>query len=94
MPPSRQTHTVDPVYAPPVLRAASPTDTITTDYGEDETSPADRDMTEEEFAQRVEAEIGLRRTNWSDAPGPKSVLLPRPSNKQEEAGTHGSFFVK
>lgn len=86
MPPTRQTHTVDPVYAPPVLRAASPTDTISTEYGDDETSQAHKNMTEEEFAQHVEEEIGLRRTDWSDAPGPKLVLLPRPSNKQEETG--------
>lgn len=89
MPPTRQTHTVDPVYAPPVLRSDSPTESITSEFGEDETTQADKNMSDEQFAQRVEEELGLNRINWSDAPGPKPVLLPRPSNKQEENGPSG-----
>ncbi|KAH8104999.1 hypothetical protein DFH11DRAFT_1692087 [Phellopilus nigrolimitatus] len=84
MPSARHTHTVDPVYAPPVLRAPSPTETISTEYGQDETSIADMTLSDEDFARRVEEEIGLRRTKWSDAGPIKPIILPRSKDPREE----------
>lgn len=85
MPGPRHTHTVDPVYAPPVLRAPSPTDSISTEYGLDETSIADKALSDEDFAKRVDLEIGLRKTKWSEVGVPKSVLLGRTPDSKEEA---------
>ncbi|KAI5118251.1 hypothetical protein M0805_007500 [Coniferiporia weirii] len=82
---ARHIHTVDPVYAPPVLRAPSPTDTISTEYGPDETSISDLTLTDEEFAKRVDEEIGLRKTKWSDSGVVKSIILPRTNDSKEEA---------
>ena len=85
MPPaSRHAHTIDPVYATPVLRASSPTDSVNTTYGPDETSASDGIVSDDEFAFRVEEALGLRRSSWADAERPKQVLLPKPKDAKEE----------
>ena len=79
-------HSGDPGYAPPVLRAPSPTDSIGTDYGPDETSAEDVLCAEDDFAARVEEALGLRRSThtWADAGPPKPVLLPKTKDPKEE----------
>lgn len=81
---TRHAHTIDPVYATPVLRASSPSDSINTEYEPDETSASDILSSEDAFALRVEEALGLRRTTWADADPPKPVLLPKPSDPKEE----------
>ena len=83
---SRHIHTANPVYSQPVLRAASPTNTITTEYGEDETSLSDRELDDEQFAAKVEMNIGIRQREDVMPCTGLHVLLPKPRNSMEEKG--------
>ncbi|KAL5512769.1 hypothetical protein ACEPAG_3035 [Sanghuangporus baumii] len=85
MPISAQpSHTVNPVYATPVLRAPSPAESINTEYGQDDSSIADAGTDDEEFARQIEEQIGLRRMTWQEAGSPKPVILPRPQKDSKE----------
>lgn len=72
------THTVDPVYGTPVLRAPSPSESLDTEVAQDETSMVDSEPDDEEFTRQVEEQIGLRRTTWAEAGASQSILLQRP----------------
>ena len=85
--PPRYAHTVDPVYASPVLRAPSPADSINTEYGPDETTPGDKALSDEAFARNVEEHLELKKNSWSDVAVPKPVILPRTKDSREEQST-------
>ena len=88
MPTTQQAaHVVDPVYATPVLRSSSPAESINTEYGPPDTTMDDVGTDDEDFARRVEEQIGLRRSVWAEAGSPKPVILPRPpKDSKEEQG--------
>ena len=64
MPPPQPTHTVhhgDLPYSNPVLRSASPSGSINTEYGPDETTVEEWALSDEEFHRRVEAQLRLNQ---------------------------------
>ena len=80
---NRTIHTVDPPYAPPVLRPASPANSLSTDYGEDVTPVSDWQLSDAEFAAKVDQLNGL----IGSRPDPdQQILLPKPRHPSEEAG--------
>ena len=83
----------NPIYAQPVLRSASPTNTITTEYGEDETSQSDKELSDEQFAEKVEMGIGIRLKEGQACSGVQ-VLIQRPKNALEEKGMSHSHLIQ
>ncbi|TCD70169.1 hypothetical protein EIP91_004639 [Steccherinum ochraceum] len=74
----------DAVYAPPVLRAPSPSSSIGTDYGPDETSIADLEMSPEDFKLMVEAELALNQPRPEETLACAEPLLPKPAGPLAE----------
>ena len=87
MPTTHAVHSADAPYAPPVIRQASPSNSIGTDYGPDETSESDRDLNSTEFAKKVEDQLGIRLERQDETEANRNVLLPRPTNSAEEKST-------
>ncbi|TDL23159.1 hypothetical protein BD410DRAFT_839071 [Rickenella mellea] len=81
-------HTTDPAYAAPVLRLPSPANSLSTEYGQDETTADENQMTEEQFARMCEEQIGLNRMRADEIKANKRVLLPRTTNTTEERMLH------
>ena len=73
-------HNMDPTYAPPVIRAPSPSTSLTTEYAPDATPLSDLELTDEEFARKCEGMIGLEEFN-AESP---MILLPKPQTAYEE----------
>ena len=82
----------DAVYAPPVLRAPSPSSSIGTDYGPDETSAADLEMSAEEFKNRVVYKLALNEPRAEELMAEIDPLLQRPTNPQAEKGAAPSVM--
>lgn len=80
-------HSGDPGYAPPVLRAPSPTDSIGTDYGPDETSPDEDSLSDAEFARMCQQRLGLGDMRPDEMKSNFDPLLPKPKDEDEERGT-------
>ncbi|KAI0670892.1 hypothetical protein C8Q78DRAFT_1145465 [Trametes maxima] len=59
MPQQYTVHPVDLPYEPTIMRAASPSSTIGTDYGPDETDFADSELSERDFVRKCEEAIGI-----------------------------------
>lgn len=85
-------HTGDPAYAPPVLRASSPAQSLSTEYGPDETSLSDSELTDEQFARQCEEQIGLQALRDEEHEANHDVLLPRPKegSPEEKSGSDNS----
>ena len=78
-------HPGDLPYATPVLRAASPSGSINTEYGPDETSQSDLDLSPEEFEEKVAMSLGLHEQREHEISAEsKSLLLPKPKSAAEE----------
>ena len=82
--PTHAVHSADAPYAPPVIRQNSPSNSIGTEYGPDETSESDRDLSAAEFAKKIEEQIGLRLERPDETEANRNVLLPKPTNSAEE----------
>jgi len=89
MPATRHVHTADPVYATPVLRAPSPTGSLSTEYGPDE-GGSENELSDENFAKLCEERIGLRKKpSETDRESTAfHVLIPKPRDKNEELYLH------
>ncbi|KAI0648156.1 hypothetical protein C8Q79DRAFT_953965 [Trametes meyenii] len=61
MPQQYTVHPIDLPYEPTIMRAPSPSSTIGTDYGPDETDFADSELSERDFVRKCEEAIGLNR---------------------------------
>ncbi|GJE97126.1 hypothetical protein PsYK624_133370 [Phanerochaete sordida] len=77
-------HSGDPGYAPPVLRAPSPTDSIGTDYGPDETTPDEESLTDAEFDLMCRQHLRLGDVRPDEMRANIDPILPKPKNVDEE----------
>ncbi|EKM51543.1 uncharacterized protein PHACADRAFT_261747 [Phanerochaete carnosa HHB-10118-sp] len=77
-------HSGDPGYAPPVLRAPSPTDSIGTDYGPDETTPDEERLSDAEFAKICQQRLRLGDMRREEREAEADPLLQKPKNPDEE----------
>lgn len=84
MPNTHPVHTADPPYGAPVIRPSSPTNSISTEYGPDETSQSDNELSDIDFAKKTLEQIGIGKERQSEAEANRSVLLPKPNNSAEE----------
>ncbi|KZT11823.1 uncharacterized protein LAESUDRAFT_669943 [Laetiporus sulphureus 93-53] len=72
-------------YAPPVLRASSPTSSIGTEYGADETSLSDSELGQAQFERKCEERLHLCEPRREELSDPKDILLRRrPQTVEEE----------
>ncbi|KAH8104655.1 hypothetical protein BXZ70DRAFT_1062196 [Cristinia sonorae] len=83
----------DAVYAPPVLRAPSPSSSIGTDYGQDETSNLDRALTDEEFRAKVEKDLQLNQLCKAELDASNDPLLPRAMHPSAEKALHTQVLM-
>lgn len=86
--PTSHIHPGDPPYAPPLLRAASPSSSIGTDYGPDQTSTSDAQMTAEQFHLVCEQKLLLHMPGPDEQEALVDPLLQRPKNPQARQSTH------
>lgn len=77
-------HSADPAYAPPVLRAPSPSSSIGTNYDPDETPEVELHMSDEDFARTCEDKLQLGQPRSDEIAACKDPLLARPHSKEEE----------
>lgn len=77
-------HTGDPPYAPPLLRAASPSSSIGTDYGPDATSPVEAQMSPDQFSIICEQRLFLKLPKMEEIEANKNPLLPRPKVEKQD----------
>lgn len=83
MPATRHIHTADSVYAPPVLRAPSPTGSLSTEYGPDDGDWVN-DLDGDSFEGYCLDKIGIGRKRLEPDPPLFRVPLPKPRDKNEE----------
>ncbi|KAI0631952.1 hypothetical protein C8Q77DRAFT_1158645 [Trametes polyzona] len=79
--PSQQyiVHPADLPYVPTIMRAPSPSSTIGTDYGPDETDFVDADLEELEFRRKCEEMVGINRPRPEEEEANRDPLVhPRP----------------
>ncbi|CDO77156.1 hypothetical protein BN946_scf184657.g31 [Trametes cinnabarina] len=79
--PSQQyiVHPTDLPYVPTIMRAPSPSSTIGTDYGPDETDFADSELNQNDFVRKCEEAIGLHRPRPEEEEANRDPLVhPRP----------------
>ncbi|KAI0310137.1 hypothetical protein OF83DRAFT_912372 [Amylostereum chailletii] len=57
--PTHQVHHGDLPYSNPVLRSASPSGSINTEYGPDETSKSDSELSPDEFQRKIEQQLRI-----------------------------------
>ncbi|KAI8994190.1 hypothetical protein BD414DRAFT_481696 [Trametes punicea] len=72
-------HPIDLPYVPTIMRAPSPSSTIGTDYGPDETDFADSELPNGEFARKCEEIVGIHRPRPEEEEANRDPLVhPRP----------------
>lgn len=86
-------HSGDPGYAPPLLRAPSPTSSIGTDYGPDETSIIESGLSNQEFAQMCQQRLQLDSIRPDELCANFDPLLPKPKNQEEEKSACHCLFL-
>ncbi|KAF7796291.1 hypothetical protein EIP86_007468 [Pleurotus ostreatoroseus] len=77
----------DPGYAPPLLRAPSPSSSIGTTYDADETPEDELRLSDKEFAKMCEDKLQLGRPGPDEERANRDPLLPRPRSREEEDST-------
>ncbi|CAL1712929.1 unnamed protein product [Somion occarium] len=78
----------DPEYAPSLVRPPSPSSSIGTDYGPDETTPEESAKSPEQFSRECEARIMLTVPRPEEEEANKDILLKRPKTQIEEREMH------
>jgi len=78
----------NPEYAPPVLRAPSPTSSVGTSYGPDQTSFSDTEqqLSQAAFESKWLAKLDLDKPRKEEEDANQSPLLSKPKSKEEENG--------
>ena len=88
-------HPTDFQYAPTIMRAPSPSSSIGTEYGQDDTNMVDLELSEREFARKCEETIGLGKPRPEEEEANRDPLVhPRPLRQKltqsEEKRTYPS----
>ena len=81
--PAGHIHTGDPPYAPPLLRAASPSSSIGTTYDEDSTTTQDDQMSKEQFSLVCEQRLLINMPRQEEIDANVDPLFPKPKNPRE-----------
>ncbi|KAI0302912.1 hypothetical protein B0F90DRAFT_1713502, partial [Multifurca ochricompacta] len=81
-------HMGDFPYADPVLRANSPSESLSTEYHPDETTQVEKDLSTTEFARRVEHALRIHVAQETELVAEQSPLLP-PLEEGDEEGEKG-----
>lgn len=77
-------HPTDLQYVPTIMRAPSPSSTIGTDYGPDETTIVDSELSEHDFVRKCEEMVGINRPRpEEDEANRDPLVLPRPWSRQK-----------
>ncbi len=77
-------HPTDLQYVPTIMRAPSPSSTIGTDYGPDETTIVDSELSEHDFVRKCEEMVGINRPRPDeDEANRDPLVLPRPWSRQK-----------
>jgi hypothetical protein len=77
-------------YDDPVLRSNSPSDSFSTEYGPDETTQAEKELSTAEFTCRIESTHRFRVAREAELVAEQSPLLP-PLNQGDEKGEKGEY---
>lgn len=80
-------HHTDPAYAPPLVNPPSPAASVTSIYGEDETTMSDAGLPEDKFEEKMQLAIGISQPSEWETHANRLVLLPKPKNPDDERGT-------
>lgn len=84
MPHTQQIHAGDPAYASPVIRPPSPTSSVGTAYGPDDTSLSDSGLSQDVFEQKWIANLKLDEPKHDEVHNLKDPLITCPSDPQEQ----------
>ncbi|TBU31813.1 hypothetical protein BD309DRAFT_1005126 [Dichomitus squalens] len=77
-------HPTDLQYVPTIMRAPSPSSTIGTDYGPDETTSVDSELSEHDFVRKCEEMVGINRPRpEEDEANRDPLILPRPLSRHK-----------
>ena len=79
-------------YDDPVLRPNSPSDSLSTEYGPDETTQAEKEHSTAEFTCRVENTHRFHVAREAELVAEQSPLLP-PLNQGDEKDEKGEYQV-
>ena len=72
-------HPTDLQYVPTIMRAPSPSSTIGTDYGPDETTIVDSELSEHDFVRKCEEMVGISHLRPEEDEANRDPLVhPRP----------------
>jgi hypothetical protein len=77
-------------YDDPVLRANSPSESLSTEYGPDETTQAEKELPMAEFTRRVESTHRFHVAREAELVAEQSPLLP-PLNQGDEKDEKGEY---
>jgi hypothetical protein len=77
-------------YDNPVLRSNSPSDSLSTEYGPDETTQAERELSTAEFTCRVESTHRFHVAREAELVAEQPPLLP-PLNQWDEKDEKGEY---
>jgi hypothetical protein len=88
--PSHQTYTGDVPYESPVLRPPSPTGSIDTEYGQDETEEADRLLNDREFEAKIMETLKIDRLSETEKQNNDGPILYTFKHRNEDIqpGSH------
>ena len=79
-------------YDDPFLRSNSPSDSLSTEYGPDETTQAEKELSTAEFTCRVESTHHLHVAREAELVAEQSPLLP-PLNQGDEKDEKGEYLL-
>lgn len=77
-------HISDLQYAPPVIRAPSPSSSIGSDSGQDQTSMSDRELSPDSFEKKCERRLRLNMPLSEEERANNEPLLRPPKTAAEE----------
>ena len=83
----------NPEYAPPVLRVPSPTSSVGTTYGPDQTSFSDTELSQPAFENKWLAKLNLNKPRKEEEEADEDPLILRPKSKEEESGSYLFFTL-
>ena len=86
-------HSGDPAYAPPLLRAPSPTSSIGTDYGPDEPEEGENNISDSAFARKCQAKLRLSDVRREEEIACYDPLLPKCADPEQERSKSRNLFL-
>jgi len=79
-------------YDDPVLRSNSPSDSLSTENGPDETTQVEKELSTAEFTRRVESTHRFHVAREAELVAEQSPLLP-PLNQRDEKDDKGEYLL-